>query len=157
LAERQSTLRIPNCSQPINHSYHVDRPVSRSKAGDSVFGPDRVDVALFVLADPQHGSGRERRARVGPKRSEILVAFSKHETDAGSAAESYACCSRNRPGGFGGECEVGWYGQCMLNMLISHRMVEDTGPRYFGLDDAEVSERRKFVGRVRHEIEVRHI
>ncbi|KAG1736099.1 t-SNARE [Suillus paluster] len=32
-------------------------------------------------------------------------------------------------------------------------MVEDTGPRYFGLDDAEVSERRKYVGRIRREIE----
>jgi hypothetical protein len=44
----------------------------------------------------------------------------------------------------------------MFNILISRRMVEDTGPRYFGLDDAEVSERRKYVGRVRREIEVRH-
>ncbi|KAG0698601.1 t-SNARE [Suillus ampliporus] len=35
----------------------------------------------------------------------------------------------------------------------SVKMVEDTGPRYFGLDDAEVSERRKYVGRVRREIE----
>ncbi|KAG1745252.1 snare protein TLG1/Syntaxin [Suillus lakei] len=35
----------------------------------------------------------------------------------------------------------------------SVKMVEDTGPRYFGLDDAEVSERRKYVGRIRREIE----
>ncbi|KAG1776332.1 t-SNARE [Suillus placidus] len=35
----------------------------------------------------------------------------------------------------------------------SVKMVEDTGPRYFGLDDAEVSERRKYVGHVRREIE----
>ncbi|KAG2142485.1 snare protein TLG1/Syntaxin [Suillus clintonianus] len=35
----------------------------------------------------------------------------------------------------------------------SVKMVEETGPRYFGLDDAEVSERRKYVGRVRREIE----
>ncbi|KAG1823548.1 t-SNARE [Suillus subaureus] len=35
----------------------------------------------------------------------------------------------------------------------SVKIVEDTGPRYFGLDDAEVSERRKYVGRVRREIE----
>ncbi|KAG2156774.1 t-SNARE [Suillus bovinus] len=35
----------------------------------------------------------------------------------------------------------------------SVKMVEDTGPRYFGLDDAEVSERRKYVSHVRREIE----
>lgn len=35
----------------------------------------------------------------------------------------------------------------------SVKMVEDTGPRYFGLDDAEVSERRKYVGHVRRQIE----
>lgn len=37
----------------------------------------------------------------------------------------------------------------------SVKMVEDTGPRYFGLDDAEVSERRKYVGHVRRQIEDR--
>ncbi|KAG2139539.1 syntaxin 6, N-terminal-domain-containing protein [Suillus cothurnatus] len=35
----------------------------------------------------------------------------------------------------------------------SVKIVEDTGPRYFGLDDAEVSERRKYVVHVRREIE----
>lgn len=36
----------------------------------------------------------------------------------------------------------------------SVRVVESTGPRFFNLGDAEVAERRKYVDRVRKEIEV---
>lgn len=36
-----------------------------------------------------------------------------------------------------------------------HRIVESTDARMFGLDDAEVQERRRYVGHVRREIEVR--
>jgi hypothetical protein len=35
------------------------------------------------------------------------------------------------------------------------RIVETTGARMFGLDDAEVTGRRRYVGRVRREIQVR--
>ena len=35
------------------------------------------------------------------------------------------------------------------------RIVESTGAQMFGLDDAEVTERRRYVGRVRREIQVR--
>lgn len=35
------------------------------------------------------------------------------------------------------------------------RIVESTGARMFGLDDVEVTKRRKYVGHVRKEIEVR--
>lgn len=35
------------------------------------------------------------------------------------------------------------------------RVVESTGPRLFNLDDAEVAERRRYVGQVRREITVR--
>lgn len=37
----------------------------------------------------------------------------------------------------------------------SVKIVETTGARMFGLDAAEVMERRRYVGRVRNEIEVR--
>ncbi|EGN92846.1 hypothetical protein SERLA73DRAFT_64953 [Serpula lacrymans var. lacrymans S7.3] len=35
----------------------------------------------------------------------------------------------------------------------SVKMVESAGPRMFGLDDAEINDRRKYVRRIRHEIE----
>ena len=35
------------------------------------------------------------------------------------------------------------------------RIVETTGPRMFGLDDTEVAERRRYVGRVKRDIQVR--
>jgi hypothetical protein len=42
----------------------------------------------------------------------------------------------------------------ILNNTL-RRIVESTGARMFGLDDAEVTERRRYVGRVRREIQVR--
>ena len=35
------------------------------------------------------------------------------------------------------------------------RVVEQSGPRLFGLDNAEVARRRQYVGRMRKEVEVR--
>lgn len=37
----------------------------------------------------------------------------------------------------------------------TERVVESTGPRLFNLDDVEVAERRRYVGRVKREITVR--
>ena len=42
-----------------------------------------------------------------------------------------------------------------LKVFCAPRIVEDAGARLFGLEEAEVIERRKYVGRVRKEIEVR--
>lgn len=71
--------------------------------------------------------------------------------------ESNASRIRSRPRGFGGEREV-HFSLFILSMGIANlciRIVESTGARMFGLDDAEVSERRRYVGRVRREIQVR--
>jgi hypothetical protein len=40
-------------------------------------------------------------------------------------------------------------------MTCGSRIVETTGARMFGLDDGEVLQRRRYVGHVRSEIEVR--
>lgn len=40
-------------------------------------------------------------------------------------------------------------------MRASYRIVENTGARLFGLEEAEVMERRRYVGFVRKEIDVR--
>ena len=42
----------------------------------------------------------------------------------------------------------------MLNRLF-RRIVESTGARMFGLEETEVMERRRYVGFVRREIDVR--
>ena len=39
--------------------------------------------------------------------------------------------------------------------IISVSIVEETGARMFGLDDAEVVKRRRYVQQVRRELEVR--
>lgn len=44
-------------------------------------------------------------------------------------------------------------GSRLLN--VSSRIVESTGARMFGLEEAEVMERRRYVGFVRREIDVR--
>ena len=42
-----------------------------------------------------------------------------------------------------------------LDIYLLTRIVESTGARMFGLDDGEVIQRRRYVGHVRNEIEVR--
>lgn len=43
----------------------------------------------------------------------------------------------------------------IIKFALNYRIVESTGARMFGLDDTEVMERRRYVGHVRREIEVR--
>ncbi len=69
------------------------------------------------------------------------------DADLDDLEESVRCVS------FGSLDLVGFLTDQLLSRTYS--IVEQTGPRMFGLDEAEVIQRRQYVRRVRKEVEVR--
>lgn len=66
--------------------------------------------------------------------------------------------SRRHGGGLGGlgrEREVSLPCRWAQSELMQLRIVEETGPRMFGLEESDVMERRRYVNHVKREIEVR--
>ena len=71
-------------------------------------------------------------------------------------AQSDSCRHGGRLGGLGRKREV----SPIFSVWTQHelkwlRIVEETGPRMFGLEESDVMERRGYVNHVKQEIEVR--
>ena len=71
--------------------------------------------------------------------------------------QSYTRSTWSWSRGFGRECQVRilLVSFARITYRLFYRIVESTDARMFGLDEAEVQKRRRYVGHVRKEIEVR--
>ena len=47
------------------------------------------------------------------------------------------------------------YRKYIIELIVLARVVEQTGPRMFGIEEDELLRRRKYVGQVRQEVNVR--
>jgi len=73
-------------------------------------------------------------------------------------AQGDSCRHGGRLGGFGRKREVSpIFSVCIQRELKRLRIVEETGPRMFGLEASDVMERRGYVNHVKQEIEVRPV